>query len=62
MQMWMAMVGLTFFMWLFSASLELPIGNTAHLGGLLLGVAYGIYLKVKYPRKTQMISRYFGGN
>lgn len=62
MQMWMAMIGLTFFMWLFSASLELPIGNTAHFGGLLVGVIYGVYLKIKYPKKTQMISRYFGGN
>jgi uncharacterized protein len=62
MQMWIAMIGLTFFMWLFSASLALPIGNTAHLGGLIVGVIYGVYLKIKYPRKTQMISRYFGGN
>lgn len=59
-QMWIAMVILTFVMWLFSFSLSLPIGNTAHLGGLIVGVAYGIYLKYKYPKKTKMISRYFG--
>lgn len=60
-QMWIAMIGLTFVMWLFSASLDLPIGNTAHIGGLLVGVAYGVYLKIRYPRKTKMISQYFGG-
>jgi membrane associated rhomboid family serine protease len=61
-QMWIAMIGLTFVMWFFSASLSLHIGNTAHLGGLIVGVIYGVYLKIKYPRKTKMISRYFGGN
>lgn len=58
--MWAAMVGLTFFIWLLSASLSLPVGNTAHLGGLLVGVIYGVYLKIKYPKKTKMISQYFG--
>lgn len=38
---------------------QLPIGNSAHLGGLLFGVAYGVYLKHKFPRKTQVISRIF---
>jgi membrane associated rhomboid family serine protease len=61
MPMWIAMIFLTFVMWLFSASLDLPIGNTAHLGGLIAGVVYGIYLRYRYPNKTQMISKYFGG-
>jgi len=61
MPMWVAMIFLTFIMWIFSASLSLPIGNTAHLGGLLAGVAYGFYIRYKYPKKTRMISRYFGG-
>jgi membrane associated rhomboid family serine protease len=39
--------------------IDLPIGNSAHLGGLLAGLGYGYYLKRKYPRKTQMISQYF---
>lgn len=59
-QMWIAMIILTFIMWISSASLSLPIGNTAHLGGLLVGIVYGIYLKIRYPRKTKMISQYFG--
>jgi len=36
---------------------ELPIGNTAHLGGLLAGLLYGYHLKNKYRKKTELISR-----
>jgi len=57
--MWMAMVFLMVVLWSLSAGLGLPIGNTAHLGGLLVGVGYGLYLKKKYPHRTKMISRYF---
>lgn len=39
--------------------ISLPIGNMAHLGGLIAGAVYGIYLRLKYKRKTQMISEYF---
>jgi len=59
MPMWFAMVGMLGILWLLSFSVGLPIGNAAHLGGLLVGVAYGFYLKHKYPRKTAMISKYF---
>ena len=38
---------------------SLPIGNTAHLGGLIAGLGYGFYLRKKYPRKTRMISQQF---
>jgi len=38
---------------------ELPIGNTAHLGGIISGLIYGIYLKNKYKRKTELISKVF---
>lgn len=37
----------------------LPIGNTAHIGGLIAGLTYGLFLKNKYKRKTDMIGRKF---
>ncbi len=38
---------------------NLPIGNTAHFGGLLAGLIYGVYLRNKYKRKIRDLSRYF---
>lgn len=38
---------------------NLPIGNTAHLGGLIMGLIYAYYLKKKYKKKTELIRRYF---
>jgi membrane associated rhomboid family serine protease len=59
MPMWIAMFFLLGVLWVMSLGLGLPIGNVAHLGGLLIGLAYGFYLKKKYPHKTKMISKYF---
>lgn len=59
MPMWAAMGFLMFGLWFISSSFGLPIGNTAHLGGLIVGLGYGFYLKNKYPRKTEMIGKYF---
>jgi len=61
MQMWFAMVVLLGGFWLASFFGNLPIGNTAHLGGLLVGVAYALYLRKKYPEKTRRLARYFSG-
>ena len=51
--------GILIVLWFISIAGNIPIGNTAHLGGLLTGLAYGIYLKKKYKRKTQYINKYF---
>jgi membrane associated rhomboid family serine protease len=59
MPMWAAMGVLMFGLWGLSVATGFPIGNIAHLGGLLVGVGYGFYLKKKFPRKTKMISQYF---
>lgn len=54
-----AIPGLLLLMWFISVAAEIPIGNTAHLGGLIVGLAYGVYLRKKYPKKVQHISRIF---
>lgn len=51
--------GILIVLWLISIAGDIPIGNTAHLGGLLFGLIFGIYLKKKYKRKTQYIKRVF---
>lgn len=37
----------------------LPIGNSAHIGGLLAGMAYAFYLRYKFPNKTQRLRNHF---
>lgn len=39
--------------------IELPIGNMAHAGGLIVGLIYGFYLKGKYKKKTEYIRQVF---
>ncbi len=46
-------------LWLVSILGNVPIGNTAHLGGFLIGLVYGFYLKKKYKRKATYINRLF---
>ena len=36
---------------------ELPIGNSAHLGGLVAGLVYGGYLRSKYRQKVKLLNR-----
>ncbi len=51
--------GILILLWIISAVADVPIGNTAHLGGLLLGLGYGIYLRKKYKKKTEYIRKQF---
>lgn len=51
--------GILVVLWLISIAGSVPIGNVAHLGGFVFGLAYGFYLKKKYKRKTAYISRVF---
>ncbi|MBI2629700.1 rhomboid family intramembrane serine protease [Candidatus Pacearchaeota archaeon] len=37
----------------------LPIGNMAHLGGLIAGIIYAFYLKRKYKKKLSVLNRIF---
>jgi len=51
--------GILIVLWFISVAGDVPIGNTAHLGGLITGLVYGLYLRKKYKRKTRYISRHF---
>src|SRR3989339_755833 len=42
-----------------SLFVPLPIGNSAHFGGLVVGLIYGFYLRKKFPNKTKRISKLF---
>jgi len=54
-----AIPGLLIVIALISTASGWPIGNIAHLGGLIAGIIYGMYLKNKYQRKARAISMYF---
>lgn len=54
-----AIPGLLIFIALLSSLSGWPVGNSAHLGGLIAGVIYGFYLKNKYKNKIRAISLYF---
>jgi len=45
--------------WIVSSSVNFGIGNTAHLGGFLCGIIYGLYLRYKYPKRINALGRYF---
>ena len=51
--------GMLIILWFISLAGNIPIGNTAHLGGLVVGIVYGLYLRNKYKRKTEFIRRHF---
>jgi uncharacterized protein len=51
--------GILIFLWAISIAGNIPIGNSAHLGGLLAGLAYGFYLRIKFKRKTEYLRKHF---
>ncbi|MGY4884599.1 MAG: rhomboid family intramembrane serine protease [Nanobdellota archaeon] len=51
--------GMLILLWIISIAGNVSIGNTAHLGGLVAGLIYGIFLKTKYKNKTRYISKHF---
>ena len=51
--------GILVVLWLISIAGNVPIGNTAHLGGLIAGLVYGLYLRKKFPSKTKKICQMF---
>ncbi|MCX8194152.1 MAG: rhomboid family intramembrane serine protease [Candidatus Pacearchaeota archaeon] len=59
MPMWLGIILMLALMWVVSAVAGLPIGNTAHLGGVIAGLIYGFYLRFKYKKKAALLDRYF---
>lgn len=51
--------GMLVLLWFISAAGNIPIGNTAHLGGLIAGLVYGIYLRSRYKNKVKAINKFF---
>jgi len=48
-----------FITWAVTIAGNFPIGNVAHFGGFLAGLAFGFYLRTKYKRKVAMLQRMF---
>jgi len=51
--------GILIVLWFISIAANVGIGNTAHLGGLIAGLIYGIYLRNKFPNKIKHLNRVF---
>lgn len=51
--------GMLVVLWLISVAGNVPIGNIAHLGGLVAGLVYGFILRNKFPNKVKYIGRHF---
>lgn len=51
--------GILVLLWLISVAGNVPIGNTAHFGGLIAGVIYGLYLRNRYKNKVRAINKHF---
>lgn len=59
MPLWVAPIAAIVPLVLISLFVRLPIGNSAHLGGLIAGLIYGSFLRMKYAKKVMLLQRYF---
>lgn len=55
MKMWVAPIIAIVPLLVVGFFVSLPIGNTAHLGGLIVGLIYGVVLRLKYPKKIALL-------
>ena len=59
MPLWLGITVMLAAMWVISALMGVPIGNAAHLGGFIAGLAYGFYMRLKYKRKMRVLDKMF---
>jgi|SRR3989344_1314012 len=59
MSLWMAPIIAIVPLVIISYFFPLPIGNTAHFGGLIAGLIYGWYLRHRYKKKTALLQQVF---
>jgi hypothetical protein len=59
MPLWLAPIAAIVPLAAISFFMQLPIGNAAHFGGLIAGLAYGVYLRIKFRKKVKLLQRYF---
>ena len=51
--------GMLILLWIISFAGNIPIGNVAHLGGLIVGLVYGFILRKKFPNKIKYLGKKF---
>lgn len=59
MPLWVSPIAAILPLFILSFYVVLPIGNSAHLGGLVMGLVFGIYLRLKYPQKVILLEKFF---
>lgn len=57
LQFWLAPIVAIVPLFIIAFFVKLPIGNSAHLGGLIAGLVYGSYLRAKYRHKVKLLNR-----